>query len=151
MAHVRQQIRDAAVTLLTGLATSGANVFASRDALAYPLAESELPALLVDVLDERVIQTGFGGATSACVCECDLRVRMLVKSTTGYADTLDDMAVEVQSTLVDAGKVAGVSIARYAGTTGPAFDGSADRPVALLSMTMVMVYVINANDPETAL
>ena len=34
MAHVRQQIRDAIVTALTGLTTTGTNVFRSR---IYPL------------------------------------------------------------------------------------------------------------------
>ena len=44
MAHVRQSIRDNAVTACTGLSTTGSNVFRSR---VYPLGEGKLPALVI--------------------------------------------------------------------------------------------------------
>jgi len=44
MAHVRQSIRDNAVTAVTGLSTTGSNVFHSR---VYPLGTNKLPALCV--------------------------------------------------------------------------------------------------------
>ena len=42
--HVRQQIREQVATTVTGLATTGSNVFQSR---VYPLSDSNMPALLV--------------------------------------------------------------------------------------------------------
>ena len=44
MAHIRQSIRDNAVTAVTGLSTTGSNVFRSR---VYPLGTNKLPALCI--------------------------------------------------------------------------------------------------------
>ena len=44
MAHARQSIRDNVVTAVTGLSTTGTNVFRSR---VYPLGENKLPALCI--------------------------------------------------------------------------------------------------------
>lgn len=152
MAHIRQQIRDAAVTLLTGLATTGSHVFAARDTTAYALTDAELPALVVEVVNERAEQIGVGGGVAApTLCEAELRVRVLAKSVTGYADTIDDAAAEVQAALAGAGQVGGVSITAYVGTDGPLVDASSDRPVASAEITFTLRYVYAANDPETVL
>ena len=44
MAHLRKQIRDNVVTVLTALSTTGSRVYAS---LVYPMAASNLPGLCV--------------------------------------------------------------------------------------------------------
>ena len=49
MAHVRQQIREAAKLALTGLPTTGNNVFSSR---VYTLQERELPAINIYTANE---------------------------------------------------------------------------------------------------
>ena len=51
MAHIRQSIRDNAVTAITGLSTTGSNVFRSR---VYPLGTNKLPALCVYTDSETV-------------------------------------------------------------------------------------------------
>lgn len=151
MSHIRQQIRDAAVTLLTGLTETGTNVWSARDTLGYPLIEAELPGLVIDVIDERAIETGFAGLASPVVCESDLRVRIYVKATSGYADLIDDIAVDVQTALANAGQVGGVAIVRYIGTDGPQIDAGTDRPVATAAMAFALRYVMAGNNPEVAL
>ena len=47
--HVRQQIRSAIITQVTGLTTTGINVFEHR---VYPLAEDDLPAIVVSTTSE---------------------------------------------------------------------------------------------------
>jgi len=42
--HIRQQIREKFGTLLTGLTTTGSNVYQSR---VYPLENANLPALII--------------------------------------------------------------------------------------------------------
>lgn len=42
--HIRQQIRERAGTVLTGLTTTGSNVFETR---IYPLSNTNLPALAI--------------------------------------------------------------------------------------------------------
>jgi hypothetical protein len=54
MAHARKLIRDNIVTTVTGLSTTGANVFKSR---VYPLSAGSLPALTVYTRSEEVIQS----------------------------------------------------------------------------------------------
>lgn len=49
MTHARKQIRDAIVSALTGLVTTGANVFPSR---ITPVSENKLPALLIYTSEE---------------------------------------------------------------------------------------------------
>jgi hypothetical protein len=51
MAHVRKQIRDAVITSVTGLTTTGSNVFRSR---IYPLEQTKLPGLCVFTRSETV-------------------------------------------------------------------------------------------------
>ena len=51
MAHIRKSIRDNAVTAVTGLSTTGSNVFRSR---VYPLGTNKLPALCVYTNGETV-------------------------------------------------------------------------------------------------
>ena len=43
MAHVRKQIRDAVITTLTGLSTTGSNVFRSR---IYPLESNKITGIM---------------------------------------------------------------------------------------------------------
>ena len=52
MAHIRQSIRDNAVTAVTGLSTTGSNVFRSR---VYQLGTNKLPALCV-YTDSEVVE-----------------------------------------------------------------------------------------------
>ena len=49
MAHYRQQIRERVATTLTGLTTTGSNVFQSR---VYPIENTELPCLLIYTREE---------------------------------------------------------------------------------------------------
>ena len=47
--HIRQQIRERAGTILTGLTTTGSNVFETR---IYPLSNTNLPALAIYTKNE---------------------------------------------------------------------------------------------------
>ena len=49
MAHIRQQIRDRVIADVTGLATTGANVYDSK---LYTFTQGELPALAVYTQNE---------------------------------------------------------------------------------------------------
>jgi len=51
LAHLRKQIRDNVVTVLTGLSTTGSRVYASR---VYPMAAANLPGLCVYTKSESV-------------------------------------------------------------------------------------------------
>lgn len=131
MAHVRKQVRDAVVTLLTGLATTGANVYTGR---VYPLdsSQSELPALFVNTPGEEAepspeVDRSFQSRTIA------IEVEAKVKGG-AYVDTLDQIAVEVETALgasiTVGGKVVDLDY------VGMEFDssGETDKPVGSLVM-----------------
>lgn len=96
MSHLRKQIRDKIITLVTGLATTGANVFNSR---SYPLQSSELPGLCVytkseetddeegklDIFDDRSL---------------NVSIQAYDRVSDGLPDTLDDIAEEVETAIL---------------------------------------------------
>lgn len=93
--HIRKQIRDAAQTALTGLATTGANVFSGR---VSPLQSNELPALLIFLNgDEGSHGASNGGATSNHAGL--LRVEGVASNGDDTIDDLDRIAKEVEAAL----------------------------------------------------
>ena len=90
MSHVRQQIRDQLKTTLTGLATTGANVFDSR---VYD--HDVVPSLTIYTLSEEL------GEESA---NKQLRLLSIVvearaKATTNLDNTLDTIGAEVEAAI----------------------------------------------------
>lgn len=91
--HVRKQIRDAAVTDLTGLATTGANVFTSR---VKPLGESEMPGWYVMLRDEAGDD---GSAAGTFQRDGRLVLEGWALGGDGLEDKLDTMAAEAEAAL----------------------------------------------------
>ena len=71
MSHVRQQIRDRIATILTGLPTTGANVFKMR---RYALDDSKLPAILVYTMDEGSSLITIGSRTLSRTINCAVHI-----------------------------------------------------------------------------
>lgn len=146
MTHVRQQIREAAATALTGLTTTGANVFQSRK---RPLGESKLPCLLVFTDEEQISGTSVHGP-AMLDRRVQLRVVALAKDTTDLDDALDTIAAEVETALGNTtlgGKVSGLVLT---GTTVD-FDDSTDKPVGQIVLTYEANYFTLANAPANPL
>lgn len=129
MPHVRKQVRDAVVTLVTGLATTGTRVYTGR---VYPLdsGQSELPALFVNTPGEEAeasLELGRAFQTRTLAIEIEAKV----KGGT-YVDTLDQIADEVETALgasiTIGGKVVDLDY------VGMEFDssGETDKPVGSL-------------------
>jgi len=94
MAHARKGIRDAAVTALTGLATTGANVFPGRQ---WPAENGKLPALLVYTADELAEVANIGLTLDRAV---DLVIEGIVKQAVAdIENTLDIIATEVEAAI----------------------------------------------------
>lgn len=95
MTHKRQLIRERTATVLTGLATTGANVFQSK---IYGLSDDELPAIMVytggEELAEESLSKGFSG-----VMQAELSIQVVVKQNDTYDDVLDDILEEVQAAM----------------------------------------------------
>ena len=92
--HVHRQILAALATALSGLATSGANVFSERPE-AQPLQAAELPALRIYTGPESGTIAEYGALrtrarTLEVVIEC------CVKAAAAAVDTVDQMCREVE-------------------------------------------------------
>lgn len=93
--HIRKRIRDAAVTALSGLATTGGNVFSGR---VSPLKESEIPGLVVFLNgDDATEDASMGGPTE--MRSGTLRVEGAARANDDLVDTLDQIAKEVEIAL----------------------------------------------------
>lgn len=88
--HARKQIRAAAVSDLTGLATTGANVFNAR---VKPIREEDMPCLNVFLLDE----TSDWDAQGTLVRTGDLVVEGRTQGGDTLFDALDQIAAEVEA------------------------------------------------------
>lgn len=145
MTHARQQIREAAATALTGLATTGSRVYQSR---VHPLADSNLPCLLVNTDDEQLDQASIG-MPPLLQRQLELRVRAVAKVTASLDDTLDAMLAEVETvlgntTLGGKVKVLAPQAIRVAIEQG-------EKPVGIAELIYVATYHTAQNAPETIL
>ena len=93
--HLRQQIREQIGTTLTGLTTTGSNVFQSR---VYQLEDSNLPALLIYTKSEESEPVVIG---SNRLLERNLTVVVdcYVKATTNFDDSVDTICKEVETAI----------------------------------------------------
>ena len=95
MAHKRQQIRERVATTLTGLSTTGSNVFQSR---VYPIENTKLPCLLIYTREEtsEPLTTNPPRAIEKIL---SLVVEAYVKANANYDDTIDTITEEVEEAL----------------------------------------------------
>lgn len=103
--HLRQQIRDAAAALITGLASTGTRVEIGK---TYPLAAQHSPTWLV--YTRREISDV---ATSGAAPELERTVNLLLEGRTDTAgppdDLLDTMALEAETALGAGQKLGGLA------------------------------------------
>tara|TARA_R110002153_G_scaffold162798_2_gene315338 strand:- start:107 stop:550 length:444 start_codon:yes stop_codon:yes gene_type:complete len=146
MAHVRKSIRDNVTTTLTGLATTGANVYQTR---FYPLAEAKVAGLCIYTNSEDVEYTTLSLPRTQ-MRSLEVMVEAYVKGTANIDDTLDTIAVEISEALaVDVtrgGKAKDTKVTRFEAT----YAGEGDQPVGVGSFTVEVLYATLENDLETA-
>lgn len=139
--HVRQQIRDAAVGLLTGLTTTGSRVHASR---IRPLEAGSLPCLLVTTDAEDIAP---GTAQNLLERQLVLTVRGIARGTDTLDDTLDTIALEVETALAASPTLSGECTATALEAVRVVFDDDADRPIGEISLSYRCTYFTLAGTP----
>lgn len=146
MAHVRKQIRDAIVTAVTGLTTTGSNVFRSR---IYPLEQSKLPGLCIFTRSEAVeFDTMTLARSISRVLE--VQIEAYVSATANYDNTLDQIAVEVEEALAADVTLGGLAKDTQVTAFEADFTGDGEQPVAVGRFTVTVQYRTAENDVETA-
>ena len=146
MSHVRQQIRDDIVTTLTGLTTTGSNVFRSR---IFPLEETNLPALCIYTKSEASEYDTIGLPRSVNRI-LDVAVEAYVKGVSNYDNTLDTIAVEVEEAIAADVTLGGLAKDAQITAFEADFAGDGEQPVAVGRFTVTVEYRTVENDVETA-
>jgi len=147
MAHVRQQIRERIATEVTGLSTTGSNVFQSR---VYPLQASNLPGLLIYTTSETSEPLDMGTTSRLMGRSLSVNIDAYVKAVSNFDDTVDTVCSEVEVAL-GGSTVNGLVKDIYIESTEIDYQGEGDQPLAVATMVWVCEYETAANAPDTAL
>lgn len=149
MSHARTQIRNAAAAALTGLATTGTRVFKSR---AHPVANADLPCLLVYCDDEQSIERVTIGNPSRLRRELNLIVRGMVKTSTALDDELDKIAKEVEVAIAANLTLGGlVRDGVWLASINTTINEEMEKPCGEIVIIFSATYSTNSNAPEIAL
>jgi len=146
MAHVRKQIRDAIVTALTGLTTTGSRVYRSR---VFPLESGKLPGLCIFTRNETV---DFDTMTisRSVMRNLEVIVEAYGKGTANYDNTLDTIAVQVEEALASDVTLGGLSKDVQVVGFEADYNGDGEQTVAVGRFTVAVRYRTAENDVETA-
>ena len=146
MAHLRQSIRERIATDVTGLTTTGSNVFQSR---VYPIEDSKLPCLLVYTTSEDSEVTEMA-SPRPMTRTLNVVVQGVVGATTPD-DTLDLISKEVEVAL--AGDVSINSLANnsFLSSTEIEFNAEGAKPIGTVILNYVVEYRNLDNNPESAI
>lgn len=146
MAHVRKQIRDAIVTALTGLTTTGSNVFRSR---VFPLESGKLPGLCIYTKTESV-EFDTMTISRSVMRNLEVMVEAYVKGTADYDNTLDTIAVEVEEAIASDVTLGGLSKDVQVVAFDADYNGDGEQTAAIGRFTVAVRYRTAENDVETA-
>jgi hypothetical protein len=146
MAHVRKLIRDNVKTTLTGLTTTGNNVYQTR---VYPLAEDKLPGIAIYSSEESTL-FGSMNPPRTQIRTLTLAVEIYVKAVDNYDDTLDQICLEIEESLyadlTRGGYAKDTQVLRFSSD----FSGDGDQPVAYGTLEVSVDYATAENDLETS-
>ena len=136
MAHLRQQIRERVATTLTGLTTTGSNVFQSR---VYPLENTKLPCLLIYTREESSEPLDMSPPRTI-EKRLSLVVEGYVKANSNYDDTIDTITKEVETALYGDRLINNLAKDSFLVSTDISFNGEGDNPLGIVVMTFEIPY-----------
>ena len=147
--HVRQQVREAFAARVTGLATTGANVFQSR---IRNLAAADLPCLRIHTTQEVILDDDILDAPYMQHRTITVRCEALAKTGAGLADLLNTICEEVETAIQSEPTLGGLSpihtsLRHYDQT----LEGITDQPTGLGTLDFEFVVLTMSDAPTIAL
>ena len=146
MAHLRQSIRERVATDVTGLTTTGSNVFQTR---LYPVESTSLPCLLVYTTSEESEVTEMG-SPRPMTRSLNVVVQGVV-SATQPDDTLDLISKEVEVALAGDVSINSLASNSYLSSTEIEINADGSKPVGTVMLNYVVEYRNLDNNPESAI
>jgi len=146
MAHLRQSIRERIGTLVTGLSTTGSNVFQSR---VYPVEDGSLPCLLVYTTSEESEVTEIA-SPRPMTRFLNVIVQGVVGATTPD-DTLDDISKEVEVALAGDVSINNLANNSFLSSTTIEFNAEGAKPIGTVMLNYIVEYRNLDNNPESAI
>ncbi len=144
MSHTHKQIRDALATALTGLTTSGSRVYPNR---LYPMDTAELPGLRI-YLDADAVEVETIHSPLVYMHDLSITVEACARSSSALDDTLDTMALEIETALANGITISGKKLEPV--LTGSQYDDEpGSPPVGVKRLTFSLAYFTASNDPQT--
>jgi len=146
MPHYREQIRKAVVTAVTGLGTTGANV---KDSPVFPLPENTPPTLCI-YARASAVDYAEGQLDCAPMREVQLTIEGYAKTNNALADTLDDIASEVETAIFnDASLIALCPGGILLSDQVIAINAEGDEPLGKIEMNYLFYYHGREGEPNT--
>jgi len=135
MAHYRQQIREQVATTLTGLDTTGNNVFPSR---IYNIEESKLPCICIYTVSETSEPISMSPPRSIEKV-LDLVVEIYVKGLNSSSD-LETVLKEVKEKMFTDRLINNLAKDSYLTTQELTYNGEGDKNIAVGVLTYQVFY-----------
>lgn len=142
--HVRTQIRDFVKTTLTGMTTTGSNVFKTR---FYPLEQADLPGL--------IIFSGPEGSSKTTLTSVERTYTVIVEvyasANIDVDDTLDTACKEIEAALFSDTTFGG--LCKFAELTSTDFEQADEfkKPTMRVTLTIDVGYKTTQTAPDVAL
>ena len=146
MAHLRQSIRERVGTDVTGLSTTGSNVFQTR---LYPVEAGSLPCLLIYSTSEESEVTEM--ASPRPMTRVLNIVIQGVVSATQPDDTLDLISKEVEVAMAGDPSINSLANDSYLSSTEIEINAEGAKPIGIVRLNYVVEYRNLDNNPETAI
>lgn len=147
MAHIRQQIRDRIIADVTGLATTGANVYDSK---LYNILQGELPALAVYTQNETSeISTIAPNVTLDR--ELEVIIECYAEANQNIENTLDTIASEVENSLGTDLTLNNLCITQFLSSTDIDFTSEGEKPLGICKLTYNVRYMNTVTNSSTPL
>ena len=150
MSHVRQQIRDQFVTLLTaGVTLVSSRVYATR---VYPLTQAKLPAITVTIGSESsgLMTMGATMGSKSLDRTVDIAVSVYENATASLDSAIDAIAVQIEEAIGADFTLGGIAKESVLTSTSIDFSGETEQPVGIATLTFSVRYVTSLTDVETA-
>ena len=145
--HLRRQIRERAATTLTGLTTTGSNVFQSR---VYPMESAGLPGLCIYTTEETVEMQSMG-ATRHVSRDLTLIVEGYATDSVNVDDTLDQIGKEVEVAMSGDITLNDLAQDSYLSSVEITLSGDGSTGIGKITHSYIVIYQNAENAPDAAL